>query len=442
MVRGEDAAGRTVGGTHPVRLGSSLLVRPASTEEVSLTLAACHGAGIGVVPVGGGTGLVGGAVGGEALVALSLERMDRIEEVDPADRVLVAEAGVTLHRAQEAVAAAGLDLGLDLGARLSAQLGGLVATNAGGNGVIRHGMTRQRLLGVEAVLADGTVVPGIRRMVKDNTGYDLAGLFAGSEGTLGVITRVALRCSPVPAGRVTALLAVPGFDEVVGLLGTLQSRTAGAVSAFEVMWRSFYELVAVESGHHTAPLPATHPFYVLAEIDVGEPDGSADRLAGLVGDLVAAESVADAVVAHTVADRDALWAIRDDIPALISALGGRLAYDISLPIAAMPGYLSHLAAQLEARHPGSRLVVFGHLGDGNLHVTVGGPPTADAADVDRLVYGPLEALGGSISAEHGIGRLKRSHLARSRSPEELAVMRSIKAALDPTGILNPGVLFE
>ncbi|MEX1279972.1 MAG: FAD-binding oxidoreductase [Acidimicrobiia bacterium] len=442
VVTGADAAGRLVGWAQPVPLGTSLLVRPATTEEVLATVIACREAGVGVVPLGGGTGLVGGAVGGPDVVALSLERLDRVLEVDADDRVLIAEAGVTLETAQRAAAAEGLDLGLDLGARSTAQLGGLVATNAGGNGVIRHGMTRHRVLGLEVVLADGTVLAGLRRIVKDNTGYDLAGLFCGSEGTLGVVTAVALRCSPTPAGRVTALVAVPGFDETVSLLRSLQARTAGAVAAFEVMWRSFYELVAVESGHHQPPLPADHPLYVLTEVEVGEPAGATEWFAGLVAELAAEGAVADAVVAHTAGDRAALWAIRDDIPALVDALGGRLAYDVSLPIAAMPGYLEQLGDALAARHRGSRLVVFGHLGDGNLHVTIGGPPEDAAADIDRLVYEPLAELGGSISAEHGIGRHKRPHLARSRSPEEIATMRAIKQALDPTGILNPGALFE
>lgn len=442
VVTGDDAAGRLVGWARPVPLGTPLLVRPATTEEVSITVAACRELGVGVVPLGGGTGLVGGAVGGPDVAALSLERMDRIIEVDADDRVLIAEAGVTLEAAQASAAAAGLDLGLDLGARAAAQLGGLVATNAGGSGVIRHGMTRHRVLGLEVVLADGTVLGGLRRIVKDNTGYDLAGLFCGSEGTLGVVTTVALRCSPAPAGRVTALVAVPGFDETVTLLRSLQSRTAGAVAAFEVMWRSFYELVAVESGHHRAPLTPDHPLYVLTEVEVGEPAGATDWFAGLIAALAAEGVVSDAVVAHTAGDRAALWAIRDDIPALVDALGGRLAYDVSLPIAAMSHYLDRLAAGLATAHPGARLVVFGHLGDGNLHVTIGGPPEDRAGDVDRLVYEPLTALGGSISAEHGIGRHKRPHLGRSRSPEEIAVMRSIKAALDPTGILNPGALFE
>jgi FAD/FMN-containing dehydrogenase len=442
VVTGDDAAGRLVGWAQPVPLGTPLLVRPATTAEVATTVAACRELGVGIVPLGGGTGLVGGAVGGPDVVALSLERMDRVLEVDADDRVLIAEAGVTLETAQRAVAAEGLDLGLDLGARATAQLGGLVATNAGGNGVIRHGMTRHRVLGLEVVLADGTVLAGLRRIVKDNTGYDLAGLFCGSEGTLGVVTTVALRCSPAPAGRVTALLAVPGFDQTITLLRSLQARTAGAVAAFEVMWRSFYELVAVESGHHRPPLPADHPLYVLTEVEVGEPAGATEWFAELVAALAAEGTVTDAVVAHTAGDRAALWAIRDDIPALVDALGGRLAFDVSLPIAAMPGYLDHLGGALAERHPGSRLVVFGHLGDGNLHVTIGGPPEEAATDIDRLVYEPLAALGGSISAEHGIGRHKRPHLGRSRSPEEIAVMRSIKAALDPTGILNPGVLFE
>lgn len=442
VVTGDDAAGRLVGWARPVPLGTPLLVRPATTDEVATTVVACREADVGIVPLGGGTGLVGGAVGGPDVVALSLERMNRVVEVDPDDRVLIAEAGVTLEAAQRAAVAEGLDLGLDLGARSTAQLGGLVATNAGGNGVIRHGMTRHRVLGLEVVLADGTVLPGLRRIVKDNTGYDLAGLFCGAEGTLGVVTGVALRCSPVPAGRVTALVAVPGFDETVTLLRSLQSRTAGAVAAFEVMWRSFYELVAVESGHHQPPLPPDHPLYVLTEVEVGEPAGASEWFAGLIAALAGEGIVSDAVVAHTTGDRSALWAIRDDIPALVEALGGRLAYDISLPIASMPGYLDGLRDALDRRHPGARLVVFGHLGDGNLHVTIGGPPDGVAADIDRLVYDPLAELGGSISAEHGIGRHKRPHLGRSRSPEEIATMRTIKQALDPTGLLNPGVIFE
>jgi FAD/FMN-containing dehydrogenase len=440
VLTGPDAAARTVGGAEPRPLGADVVIRPASTAEVSHVLATCSRLGVPVVPVGGGSGLVAGAVA-EGAVALSLERMRTIHEVDPTDRVLIADAGVVLEAAQAAAADVGLDLGIDLGARGSAQLGGLVATNAGGNGVIRHGMTRHRVLGLEVVLADGTVVDGVRRMVKDNTGYDLSSLFVGSEGTLGVVTRVAWRCSPAPAGRATGLLAVPSFGSVVELLRTLQATTAGTVSAYEVMWRSFYELVAVESGHHRPPFPPDAPFYVLTEVEFGSADDAFDRFGAIVGRLVDDGRVTDAVIAHTAADRAALWAIRDDIPALVGALGIRLAYDISLPIGSMEGYLADLGEALERRFPGSRLVVFGHLGDGNLHVTIGGPDE-HADEVDDLVYGPIRALGGSISAEHGIGRLKKRHLGRSRSPEEIALMRSIRTTLDPAGILNPGVLFE
>jgi len=440
VLDGADAAGRLVGWTVSQPLGAGLLVRPADTDGVATTLAACHAAGIGVVPLGGGTGLVDGVAATGDLVAISLERLRTIHEVDADDRVLIADAGVTLGAAQRAAAASGLEVGIDLGARDSAQLGGLVATNAGGNGVIRHGMTGDRVLGLEVVLADGTVIPGLRRIVKDNTGYDLSGLFVGSEGTLGVITKVALRCTPLPAGRLTALVAVVSFDAVVAILRDLQVRTAGAVAAFEVMWHSFYQAVAVESGQHRAPLPPDAPFYVLVEVETGTSDPGPEMLAHLLDDAMGAGHVLDAVVPHTAADREALWAIRDDIPALTEVLGGRFAYDISLPIGTMEAYLEELSRRLATRC-GSRLVVFGHLGDGNLHLSIGGLQGSERPAIDDLVYAPLSELGGSISAEHGIGRSRSPHLHLSRSPEEIALMRTLKWALDPKGILNPGVIF-
>ncbi len=438
MLLGADVSSRQVGALKPTSLGAGALVRPGSTEEVSRVMALCHDAGIGVVPQGGNSGLVGGTQAGSGEVALSVERLSSVETVDVRNRSLTAGSGAILETVQVAASDAGLLFPVDLGARGSAMVGGLIATNAGGNGVLRYGMMRENVLGVEAVLADGSVVSDMNVMVKNNTGYDLKQLFIGSEGTLGVLTKAILRLQPAPRSRNTAFVACSSFSAMADLFAFVESRMGGGLSAFEAMWRDFYQLIAVESGQHRQPLQGDHAFYVLLEAHGGDAQHDNERFLEMLAEAEALGLIDDAAVAYTQADRDRLWAIRDDVPSLVRLLGGRFAYDVSLPLDDMEAYLERVFSRTQACFPEARLVVFGHLGDGNLHVTLKVDDDTDQAKqaVDLIVY---EELGsGSISAEHGVGTTKLPYLHFSRSPEELALMRTLKDALDPKNILSPG----
>ena len=426
------ASGGTAG--HP-----PLLVRPRGTEQLSRVMALCWQRRQAVAIQGGMTGMVDAAVAGERELAISLERMNRIEAIDPAGRTLTAQAGVTIQQVQEAAADQGLLFAVDWGARGSATVGGGVSTNAGGNAVLRYGMMREQVLGLEAVLADGRVLSSMNRLLKNNTGYDLKQLFIGSEGTLGIVTRVVLRLRPQPRSRQTAMLAVESLDQVIELLDRLDSELGGTLSAFEVMWRDFYELVVEEGGHQWA-LPAGHAYYVLVQSTGADPERDGERFEKVLFGAMEAGLVADAVIGASDSQRDALWAIRDDISTLFRALSPKLNYDVSVPLQDMEAYVARVRSDLEARFPGARGAVFGHLGDGNLHLCwcVGGDGMAQSAAVSEIVYDNLQPFGGSISAEHGIGLQKRAYLRRSRSELEIDWMRRLKELFDPHQILNPG----
>lgn len=426
------------------RLGAPLAVlRPRSTAEVSAVLRLAHAARRAVVPWGGRTGLVDGALADDAL-ALSLERMNTIEEIDGDAGVMRLRAGCVLQTACEAAEAEGLLLPLDLGSRGSATIGGNISTNAGGNRVLRYGMTRDMVLGLEAVLADGTVVDALNPLLKNNAGYDIKQLFIGTEGTLGVVTRAVLRLRPRPASHNVAMLAVAAFAALPRLLRRLERGLGGALSAFEVLWPEFYDLVTTPPARGAPPLPRGHGFYVLVEAMGGDASADGERFEQVLAGALEADDIVDAVIAKSDAERAALWALRDDV-GQTARNGPIMAFDVSLRVSAMESYVAEVRAALPLRgSDGSGLMVFGHLGDGNLHVIA---PAGDRAPTTRRaveegVYGPLRARGGSISAEHGIGLLKREYLAWSRSPAELAVMRTLKTAFDPRDILNPGKVLE
>jgi len=437
----EQTAQRASSYWDPSPMRAAALVRPRDAAQVGAVLALCDARGQTVVTHGGLTGVVDGARTRPDDVVVSLERMTAIEEVDPVSRTATVGAGLTLQRLQEAVAAHGLAYPVDLGARGSCTIGGNVATNAGGINVIRHGMTRDNVLGLEAVLADGTVITSLNHMVKNNAGYDLKQLFVGSEGTLGIVTRVVVRLGEAPVSRSTALAALPAFAAVPALLRLLQRRLGGALAAYEVMWGDYVRAVT-EPGGHRAPMSRDHAYYVLVETEGGDPE--ADRVAflGAMERAVEEELVTDAVIAHSEAERRGLWAIREEFEALFQRKPLFL-YDVSLPLGAMEWYVEQVEGRLRRRWPDGRCDAMGHVGDGNLHLFVH-PGSATGDDLheqsDDDVYTPLVAVGGSISAEHGIGIEKRDHLAISRSPAEIALMRRLKATLDPKGILNPGKL--
>ena len=408
------------------------VVRPRSTEEVAAVVRACAAAGTPLVVQGGNTGLVGGGVPADGEVLLSLRRLDALEPVDVAAGHVTAGAGVTLAALQAHARAAGLDFGVDLAARDSATVGGLVATNAGGIRVLRYGSMRAQVVGAEAVLADGTVLSRMAGLAKDGTGYDLVQLLAGSEGTLAVITAVRLRVVPRAAARCTALLAMASTAEAVALLPGLRERLP-SLSGAELFYGEGLALVRRHGGL-PAPFAQDHPAYLLLECaDRTDPTDALVEAVGEAGGLL------DATVATDAAGQRALWAYREQHTEAINAEGVPVKLDVSVPTARLVELVERLPGTVAAVVPGARPVLFGHVNEGNLHVNVldcgeRGEQVTDA--VLRLVA----ELSGSISSEHGVGRAKVAWLGLSRSPAELAAMRGIKQALDPQGLLNPGVL--
>jgi FAD/FMN-containing dehydrogenase len=444
VLTGEDVSSRS--DSWPPRGGcqAMAIVRPGSTEDVSEVLKLCHQQGQAVVTHGGMTGLVGGAKAGPGEIALSLERMNRIEPVDPVNRTITVQAGVALQTVHEAAEDAGLLFPLDLGARGSATIGGTIATNAGGNGVIRYGMMREQLLGVEAVLADGTIISSMKNVIKNNTGYDLKQLFVGSEGTLGIITRAVLRLRPLPRSQNTALVAIEDFDRLGQFLISMDSALGGTLSAFEVMWNDFYTLVVGNGDKHGLPLDTSHAFYALVESTGGNEEGDKLRFESALEEALGENLIIDAVIAQSKQQRNDLWGIRDDVEGLFESLFPPMAFDISLSIQQMEEYVEEVRARLTDKWENARMVVFGHLGDGNIHLGLGvgslEPEVVHA--VENIVYEALGCRGGVISAEHGIGLDKRAYLAHSRSAEEIALMKTIKLAIDPKNILNPGKILD
>ena len=415
------------------------VLRPRSTDELARMLALCNAHGQAVVAQGGLSGLVGGAVprGGE--VVISLERMNRIEAIDVDSGTVTVQAGAVLQTVQDACRDAGALLAIDLGARGSCQIGGNVATNAGGNRVIRYGNTRDSVLGLEVVLADGTVLDMMNRMVKNNAGIDLKHLFIGSEGLLGVVTRAVLKLQPLPRATCTALVAVPDFDAALRFLRHAQQSLSGQVSAFEIMWRDYFEAALAATGSRR-PLGDDHPVLVLIDMQGGQPQTDTRRFEAMLEEALAEGFLLDAALAQSVADAEALWAIRDGIAEIVRDYAPTLNFDVSVPVAEIGACAQAVRENLQAGWPALPALFFGHVGDGNLHVLVGRVP-ADAATrhaIEEAVYGVVRRRRGSVSAEHGIGVLKRDWLHYSRNEAELVLMRSLKATLDPKGILNPG----
>ena len=419
------------------------IVRPRTTAEVSAVLKTCHAFGQPVVPHGGLTGLVEGSLTDKNEIALSLELMNQIEDLDEAGMTMTAQAGVILQTVQERADAVGLMFPLDLGSRGSAMIGGIVSTNAGGNRVIRYGMARNLVLGLEAALADGTIISSLNRVIKNNAGYDLKHLFIGSEGTLGVITRVVLRLLPKARGQHTALVGVTEFSLLPRLLKELDSGFGGALTAFEMMEDNFYRLVTSPPATNTAPLSRDYPYYVLVEMLGADQNVDEERFESALMKAVEAGLVADCVIAKSYKERQALWAARDDVEQLLR-YRPIFTFDISLPIRDMESYIAEVKERLTDSWPNQHCFVFGHLGDGNLHlvVSVGSGDLQARCRVEEIVYSGLRYRSGSISAEHGIGLEKRAYLSWCRSEQEIKLMRALKWTLDPKGILNPGKILE
>ncbi|MEW5965196.1 MAG: FAD-binding oxidoreductase [Pseudomonadota bacterium] len=425
-----------------------LVLRPGSTEEVAQILRLASEQRIGVVPQSGNTGLVGGQIPFEEPrdVVLSLARLKRIRAVDPAGSFLVAEAGVTLAEVQAAAERAGRLFPLSMASEGSACIGGNLATNAGGVGVLAYGSARRLALGLEVVLADGRVWDGLRTLAKDNTGYDLRDLFIGSEGTLGIITAAALKLFPRPAEQATAFAGLDDLESVLALFRLAEDSAGDDLTAFEFLPRRGMEFLARHLPGARAPLAEDYNWLVLAEISGRRADGmAAARLEAVLAEAAERGIVRDAAIASSLAQAAEFWRLREAMSEMQKPEGGSIKHDVSVPIGLIPQFITRADALVARICPGARPVPFGHFGDGNVHYNVSQPVGMEKArflalweEMQAAVHGLVTELGGSISAEHGIGRMKRDELVRFKSPVELDLMRRVKAALDPDGILNPG----
>jgi len=411
------------------------VVRPASTAEVAQVVALCARQGVAIVPQGGNTGLSGGSVptGGRREIVLALGRMNRILEMDLVNDTATVEAGCILSTVQQAAGEAGRLFPLSLAAEGSCQIGGNLSTNAGGVNVLRYGMAREQLLGLEVVLPDGRVWNGLRGLRKDNTGYDLKQLFVGAEGTLGIITAAVLRLYPKPTASAIAWIEVTNPRHAVELLGHLRSKCGNRISAFELLSRSCVDAVLAHRPSVKDPLPGSGAWYVLTQLDdSGSHAELEERLEAAIGEGY------NAVIAKSASEAKALWGIRETLP---EAQFINVKHDVSVPISKTPELIERAERELKAAWPEVRMFAFGHVGDGNIHLNVG-PETlvAQREAVNRVVYDVVAGLGGSISAEHGLGQLKRAEILRHKDPLEMELMRALKRALDPKGLMNPGKL--
>lgn len=420
------------------------LARPRDTAEVSAIVKACHAAGVAVVPQGGLTGISGAAHPEETGIVLSLERLNTIEDIDADSGTLTAGAGVILETAQDAARDKGLMLGIDIGARGSCQLGGVLSTNAGGNTVIRYGMARDHVLGLEVVLADGTVIDGMNTMLKNNAGLDLKQLFIGTEGLLGIITRCVLRLHPLPPARATAFLGCKDTASTIALLRAARAALGPMLSSFEVMWPSFFHYMSKATGLGS-PLAGEHGTYIIIEATGFDDTYTRETLERFFETAFEQGLVEDGVLASSVKEERALWAVRESPAEYETVLGPVIPFDVGIPISRMEEAVTAIEAGIAEIFPTARSLSYGHIGDSNLHVVVNVPEAGrdqPHAPVKAKVYEIVRSLGGTISAEHGIGAIKRDYLAYSRTPEEIALMRTIKTVLDPKGILNPGKGFD
>ncbi len=430
------------------RGATPLVLRPRQVDQVARILAVCNRDAVGIVPHGGNTSYCGGATPDEsgAQIVLSMRRLNRVRQLDAANDSLIVEAGCTLAETQ--AAARGIDrlFPLSLGSQGTAQIGGNLSTNAGGTAVLRYGMMRDLVLGLEVVLADGSVMSGLKSLRKDNTGYDLKSLFIGAEGTLGVITAACLKLYPLPADTATALVGIDAPRQALDLLGQLRRAVGDALTAFELMPRIAVELTVRHIAGVANPLDQAAPWYLLIELSSPNPRaGLCASLGDALAQAAAQGIVRDAAIASSLAQSNAMWKLRESVPEAQRHHGASLKHDVSVPVSRIPQLIERGAALVERLVPEGELVSYGHMGDGNLHFNVGQrTDTSGAAFLSRArplesaIFDLVESLGGSISAEHGIGRLKAAEFAARADPVELAAMRAVKRALDPRGILNPG----
>ncbi len=444
LLQGDDVSARPLDWMGRNNRQAKAIVRPKNTQEVAEVLKVCYAAGQPVITLGGLTGLVQGTVSTSDDIILSMERQTTIEDIDVLGKTLTVQAGAPLQKVQEAAEKQNLLFALDLGARGSCTIGGNIATNAGGNQVLRYGMMREQVLGLEVVLADGSIMSSMNSLLKNNTGYDLKQLFIGSEGTLGVVTRAVLRLHPQTNSNNTALVALESFESLTSFFALMGEQLAGSLTSFEVMWNSHYKILTQETKRHQAPLAADYPYYVIVEQQGVHQKRDSLQFSDALETAMEKELLVDAVIAQSKKQAESIWNIREDIEGLAMALMPFCAFDISLPIKNMDEFTTTLQIKLiEKWGKKTKLIVFGHLGDGNLHVviTVGKDTPKAESQIKKLVYLPLQKIGGSISAEHGIGLEKKDYLYISRTEQEISMMKKIKQTFDPKNILNPNKIF-
>jgi FAD/FMN-containing dehydrogenase len=426
--------------SHPL-----LVVRPGSTEEVAAVVRVAAAHNMPLTPIGGQTGTAGGAIPLDGSIALSLERMNRIIEIDTLSMTMTVEAGCVLETAHNAAEADGALLPLDLGARGSAMIGGVIGTNAGGNRVIRWGMMRDMVLGLEAVLADGTIISSLSKMIKDNAGYNWKHALIGSEGTLAIVTRAVLRLRPLPTTRQTALIAARSFEDAIRVMRRLEVVLSGRLSSFEIMWEDFYRrMTEPHLAARPRPMPLGYPFYAIVEAMGGEPGHDDAQFERALAGLLEEEIMVDAVIAQSAREMDAIWSIREDMEGGVAPLRPLIAYDIGMAVRDMPRFVEAAERNVRATYPEAEMTFYGHAGDGNLHVFVSiREMNIEIARVfDTAVFDAVRDVGGSIAAEHAIGVQRAPYLRWCRSPEELDLMQKMKKMFDPQHILNPGKLLD
>ncbi|MFC7379951.1 FAD-binding oxidoreductase [Brevundimonas sp. GCM10030266] len=424
-----------------------LMLTPRSTEEVARLVTICAEHRVAIVPQGGDTGLVGGQIPfGEVL--LSTRKLRAVRDVTPLDDAMTVEAGVTLLEAQQAAEAAGRRFPLSLAAEGTATIGGVISTNAGGTQVVRYGMMRDLVLGLEAVMPNGEIFHGLKRLRKDNTGYDLKQLLIGAEGTLGVVTAATLKLFPIMRSRATAVVGLESAHAAIELLARAKAETGGGVEAFELMKRIGVEFALKHIPDTREPLETTPPWYVLIELASGEPGAADAALERLLGDAFEGGLIIDAAIAQNDAQRAAFWKVREEQSAAQKPEGGGWKHDVSVPVSRIADFLDEASAAVEKFEPGARISAFGHVGDGNMHYDILCPPGVDhAAFIGRwmqgseVVHDVVARYNGSISAEHGLGRLKTEEARRYKTPLEVATMQAVRSAIDPLRIMNPAVLF-
>jgi len=420
------------------------LLRPKTTGQISKMLQICNEFDQPVVPHGGLTNVVGGVATKPGEIALSLERMNQIEEINVQDKTVTVQAGVVLSDLQKALADQGQHFPLDLGAKGTCMIGGNIASNAGGLQALRYGVMRNLVLGLEVVLADGTIISSMNKMMKNNAGYDLKQLFIGSEGTLGIITRAVLKMEDLPKTRCTAFIALESFEKAVQLLQYAKKHLNNGLTSFELLWQDYYTLMTSSPSPYSPPLSQTFPFYVLMETHGQDAEKDKILFEEFLEKSLEEGLIADAAIAQSQQELDWFWGIRENVELVFSVHSPVFLFDVSLAISDMDAYIKNIRTELQKIWPDLHFYSFGHMGDGNLHlfVSCGDDEASTKHLVEEIIYKPLQQIDGSITGEHGIGLEKKSWLHLSRTAEEIQLMKTIKKAFDPKGILNRGKLFS